>query len=57
MKPKSYIEAKAKAREIMERAARIPYNPNWTLLEQNQLHAAKELAELIAGFPPSRASV
>jgi len=38
-----------KAEEIIERADRIVYNPNWTLLEQNQLHAAVELAKLVLG--------
>ena len=33
------------AKEILERAERIPYNPKWTLLEQNQIHAAKALAK------------
>ena len=33
------------AKEILARAERIPYNPEWTLLEQNQIHAAKALAE------------
>ena len=37
----------AKAKEILERAERIPYNPKWTLLEQNQLHAAKDLAKAV----------
>lgn len=36
-----------KAREILERAERIPYNPKWTLLEQNQLQAAEDLAKAI----------
>lgn len=36
-----------KAKEVLERAERIPYNPEWTLLEQNQLHAAKDLAKVI----------
>lgn len=36
-----------KSREILERAERIPYNPEWTLLEQNQLQAAKDLAEAV----------
>jgi hypothetical protein len=38
-----------KANEILERADRIPYNPNWTLSEQNQIHAARELAKAALG--------
>ena len=33
------------AKEILARAERIPYNPEWTLLEQNQLQAAQDLAK------------
>ena len=36
-----------KAKEILERAKEIPYNPKWTLLEQNQLSEAKELARAV----------
>jgi len=36
-----------RAKEILARAERISYNPKWTLLEQNQIHAAKELAKAI----------
>ena len=35
------------AKEILARAERIPYNPEWTLLEQNQIHAAKDLAKYV----------
>lgn len=36
-----------KAREIIERDERISYNSEWTLLEQNQLQAAKDLAKMV----------
>lgn len=42
-------DIKVKAKEVLERAERIPYNSEWTLLEQNQLQAAKDLAKAVLG--------
>ena len=45
MNSNDYLVTKAK--EVLARAERILYNPNWTLLEQNQLQAAVDLAKTI----------